>query len=453
MSPPAENLSIPNAHRIVSSISSGSVTPTTQIPKKNTSALKRCVSSISCDNSLECAKEHKHFKVKSTSNHERLTLLHNARILQRDGSLLHGSLTVDQTSGRIVEICLDSNGHETHEENLTIDQSKVQVIDCKNHIISPGFIDIQLNGAYGIDFSNADESSEGLKVDDMFEVAHKLLTTGCTSFCPTMVSSSPETYRRIIPLMKEARNQQFMKKSTNERRGANILGIHLEGPFFAPSKCGAHDNTYISTPSKGMASIDEIYGLNTSPDSDNATSGSYLENIDIITMAPELDGALDAIKSLTAPKESDGHSVVVSCGHTEATYEDGIDAITKGATMLTHVYNAMNPFHHREPGLVGLLSSEVKLSRTGVARPFYSMIVDGIHVHEAAISMAYNSHPQGEYTHSFVVFQFFYHDDLYSSLILYSFGFRLCSRHRCHGRNGSWRWYSHIRQYVSPYSR
>ena len=374
-------------HLVSMNSSCTSETILSESQESKTSAMKRCVSSISTsDNSIEYATRHKHFKASPVNNTGRLITLHNARILQRSGSFLHGSITVDQYSGLIVEIV-----EENLEELMKVQQYR-ELIDCKNQIISPGFIDIQLNGAYGIDFSNADVSPLGLTVEDMMEVSRKLLATGVTSFCPTMVSSSRETYQRIIPLIREAREQQLKDKTTNKKRGANILGMHLEGPFFAPSKRGAHDNTHIFAPTKGMGSVIETYGLCTS---DVTTNKSRLEDIDIITMAPELEGAVDVIKSLRKPKTAGCHSVVISCGHTEATYEDGIQAVANGATLLTHLYNAMNPFHHRKPGLVGLLSSESKLARTGLERPFYSIIVDGIHVHEAAISMAYNTHPHG----------------------------------------------------------
>jgi N-acetylglucosamine-6-phosphate deacetylase len=395
ISSPEENnigASMPPAHRvsIIPSVSSGSIAPVSQPYNKPASmSLKRYVSGISSSDD-----EPKRFKASHVARGGRLTQFSGARILQRDGSLIHGSITVDQVSGLIVDISLDADGEEKHEEDLMqiSDHASVEVINCRNQIISPGFIDIQLNGAYGVDFSNSDVASNGLTVEDMFEVAHKLLSTGCTSFCPTMVSSARETYRRIIPLVREARDQQSKQKSTDKKRGANILGMHLEGPFFAPSKRGAHDNTHIFAPTKGVTSVIETYGLDAT--TNNHFYGSRMEDIDIITMAPELDGALDSIKSLTTP--NNGHSVVISCGHTEATYEDGVQAVESGATLLTHLYNAMNPFHHRKPGLVGLLSSELKLSRSGLERPFYSMIVDGIHVHEAAVSMAYNSHPHGK---------------------------------------------------------
>ena len=271
------------------------------------------------------------------------------------------------------------------------------MIDCKGQVVSPGFIDIQLNGAYGVDFSNG----PGLNIEDILLVARRLLAHGVTSFCPTMVSSSRETYQRVIRLIRKARKEQsHRKRQMHETISANILGMHLEGPFFALSKRGAHDSKHIVVPSRGMASVREAYGLDASSDDIH-----HLQDIAIITMAPELEGASEAIRSLTKLKDNDDeHSIVISCGHTEASYEDGINAVSDGATLLTHLYNAMNPFHHRQPGLVGLLSSEVKLARIGLERPYYSMIVDGIHVHESAVCMAYKSHPHGECRSSWLVF-------------------------------------------------
>mmetsp|Transcript_9595 Transcript_9595/g.22405 ORF Transcript_9595/g.22405 Transcript_9595/m.22405 type:complete len:355 (+) Transcript_9595:915-1979(+) len=216
---------------------------------------------------------------------------------------------------------------------------------------------------------------------DISYVSERLVETGVTSFCPTMVSSSSETYRHVLALMREARQNQATGRG---KFGANVLGLHLEGPFFAKSKRGAHDKQHVISPSDGMGSVAKVYGVRS----------ESLRDIDIVTLAPELEGAHEVIAELTR-SDRDRASVVVSCGHTEATYNDGIEALRQGATLLTHLYNAMNPFHHRNPGLVGLLSSEAKLASMSLKRPYYSMIVDGIHVHESAVAMAFSSHPDG----------------------------------------------------------
>lgn len=330
-----------------------------------------------------------------------------------------GTLTVDSATGIITQITFDSQQtNATATDSSTSvggdddDQIIVDTVDCRGMILSPGFIDLQLNGAYGVDFSNGDDSGEerggdddgegsdnGLCTEDIMRVANSLCQTGCTSFCPTMVSSSCQTYRRVLPLMRRARKQQHQQRQLQLRQGvvtdnrtkigASILGMHLEGPFFDPAKRGAHDERHILAPSQGIDTVREVYGLTREGQNVDNESSPILKDIDIITLAPELDGGLKATKSLTSS------SVVVSCGHTGATYEQGIEAITHGATLLTHLFNAMNPFHHRKPGLVGLLSSETKLANLGFQRPFYSLIVDGIHVHESAVCMAYSSHPEG----------------------------------------------------------
>lgn len=326
----------------------------------------------------------------ATSRRQQITRLINARILQQNGTLLHGSM--DLSGGLIVGMHYSSDQLKQSSNNDDDDDATyIEIVDCQEKILSPGFVDIQLNGAYGIDFSH-----DSLEIKDVLHVAERLVETGVTSFCPTMVSSSPRTYRRIISLMRSAREQQQQQDQTQASKndskavvcGANILGMHLEGPFFAMSKSGAHDKQHIVAPVNGIKTVKEVYGIDQEQENSNDGDIPTLKDIDIVTLAPELPGSFDAIQALTS-------LVVVSCGHTEATYEDGLKAVSCGATLLTHVYNAMNPFHHRMPGLVGLLSSKAKLARSGLNRPFFSIIVDGIHVHESAVCMAYSNHPNG----------------------------------------------------------
>ena len=160
-----------------------------------------------------------------------------------------------------------------------------------------------------------------------------------------------------------------------------------------------------------------------------------LDGVDVVTLAPELPGSHDVIRSLAGGSSSGRRSnataaddddddddggddsssnptdgprrrtssrsrrrrrpVVVSLGHTNATYDDGVAALSCGATLITHLYNAMESFHHRNPGLAGLLSSPCVLGRLGLVPPYWSIIVDGVHVHESAVRMAYRAHPGG----------------------------------------------------------
>eukprot|EP00936_MAST-01D_sp_MAST-1D-sp1_P002306 g2306.t1 len=231
-----------------------------------------------------------------------------------------------------------------------------EVIDGNGMICAPGFIDIQLNGAFGIDFSSPD-----ITMAQVSDVARGLLSHGVTAFCPTLVSSHAATYRKIIPI--------FRRTPGSAEAGAAVLGLHLEGPFMAPQKKGAHDITAIHAPEHGMPSVTECYG-------------NDLENVDIVTLAPELPGALEAIRGLAS------RGVVVSSGHCMADIGTAMKAKDAGAGLITHLFNAMPAFHHRDPGLVGLLGTTDK-------QPFYGIICDGIHCHPASVKIAYAAHKHG----------------------------------------------------------
>ncbi|KAL7670972.1 hypothetical protein ACOME3_005887 [Neoechinorhynchus agilis] len=141
-------------------------------------------------------------------------------------------------------------------------------IDCKNRILAPGLIDVQINGGLGVDFCDQSQGAEHTKVLGKF-----LLTTGVTSYCPTLVTSSKETYRKVLPNI-------VVRDSDTE--GAAVLGCHLEGPFINPQRKGAHEAKNIRKfEFGGYEDVLEVYG--------------NLDNTRIITLAPELENALSAI--------------------------------------------------------------------------------------------------------------------------------------------------------------
>eukprot|EP00455_Lapot_gusevi_P056953 TRINITY_DN9567_c0_g1_i7.p1 TRINITY_DN9567_c0_g1~~TRINITY_DN9567_c0_g1_i7.p1 ORF type:complete len:373 (+),score=51.43 TRINITY_DN9567_c0_g1_i7:135-1253(+) len=231
-------------------------------------------------------------------------------------------------------------------------------------------------------------------------VAQKLCQHGVTSFLPTMITSSPEVYQQILPSMGP--------RTGNCQLGASILGVHVEGPFISSHKYGAHPREKIQEPTEGLSSLERIYGS--------------LDHIKLITIAPELPGSLSAIQEFShLPVVSPTHTAqssssaqdsketqevtrrqyyeerekrwlqkkVVSVGHSEAAFDVAVQAVEAGATLITHLFNAMIPFHHRDPGLIGLLGSDIR------DRVFYSLIVDGIHSHPASVNIAYSAHPHG----------------------------------------------------------
>jgi N-acetylglucosamine-6-phosphate deacetylase len=209
-------------------------------------------------------------------------------------------------------------------------------------LLCPGFIDLQINGAFGADI--------GPDPDAIRTLVAKLPVTGVTSFLPTLISSPPKRYEEFFLSLKEGAAEE----------GARVLGAHLEGPFLAPERKGAHDPANLQPVDLGF--MRELL---------------WAEKVKIMTLAPELPNALEAIELLLE------EGAIASAGHTEATYEVVTRAIDAGLRLGTHLYNAMRPLAHREPGTVGALLTDDR-ARTGI-------IADGVHVHEAALRLAHRA--------------------------------------------------------------
>jgi N-acetylglucosamine-6-phosphate deacetylase len=239
------------------------------------------------------------------------------------------------------------------------------VIDGGGNICCPGFIDLQFNGAFGIDFS-----SIKLKEKDVVEVSQKLLQFGVTSYLPTVVTSSPETYHQVLPIIRSVKNKKVTGNNSSCDNVATILGIHCEGPFINRIKKGAHDERFI-LPDININSLYKLYGK------------ENMKDITLITIAPELNGAIETIKHLSYKDK-----IRVSIGHSMATYDEAYAAFENGAKKITHLFNAMSAFHHRDPGIVGLLGCKDKIIH-------YGLIADAFHAHPASVKMAWKSRPAG----------------------------------------------------------
>lgn len=164
-------------------------------------------------------------------------------------------------------------------------------------------------------------------------------------------------------------NTFFLRYNIFNAVGAEVLGVHVEGPFINILKYGAHKKEFLQhNCPDGIRTMEEVYGS--------------LENVSIITVAPELPGILQTIPELVKRK------IIVSAGHSMASIDQAEKATEEGVTLITHLFNAMIPFHHRDPGLVGLLGS-------AQYSPYYSIIVDGIHSHPTSVRLAYKAHPDG----------------------------------------------------------
>ena len=229
-------------------------------------------------------------------------------------------------------------------------------INCEGLLISPGFIDLQVNGGFNIDFSRLTDVDLELK-----KFSNRVLAYGVTSFCPTIISSNSKYYKYVLP--------KFNSLKQN-KGGANIIGVHLEGPFINPAKKGAHPVDLIQSSENGFSKVKQVYGS--------------LENVVMVTLAPELENIGSIIKQLVSL------DIKVSIGHTLASLDISKKAVKNGATCITHLFNAMTPFNHREPGVIGLLTNDDVSKQT-----FFGVIADGIHVHPSALKIAYKANPKG----------------------------------------------------------
>ena len=211
-------------------------------------------------------------------------------------------------------------------------------------ILAPGFIDLQVNGVGSIDVATA-------AGDDWEELDARLLAQGVTTWCPTLVSAPLDRFAAPLERIAAA-----AARSSDCVRPV-IAGAHLEGPFLGGAP-GAHPLKFLRPP--------DLEWLTSLPDI-----------VRVVTLAPEVAHALDAIRLLSV------RGVLVSLGHSTATYEETIAAIEAGARLVTHCFNGMGPLHHREPGLIGAALTDDRLA--------VSLITDLIHVHPAAVALVFRA--------------------------------------------------------------
>ncbi|KAF2196085.1 Metallo-dependent hydrolase [Delitschia confertaspora ATCC 74209] len=284
-------------------------------------------------------------------------------LLVKNNSLVQEDLWINTHTGKIIK------GQEVFYGQRVAPN---RIIDLGGRILSPGLIDVQLNGAYSFDFSVIPQDGVVGYAKGVRKINKDLVRTGVTSYLPTITSQKPEVYQKALPFLGPSGS------SRDPSFGSESLGAHVEGPFISPSKNGIHNASVLRTAPNGLSDLESCYGAQ------NLTTPSPIK---LITLAPELPGALNCIEELTTM------GVTVSIGHSEASYEEASAATIAGAKMITHLFNAMRPLHHRNPGIFGLLGTPPSIS--GPPKPFFGIISDGIHLHPTSIKIAWNAHPDG----------------------------------------------------------
>lgn len=213
-----------------------------------------------------------------------------------------------------------------------------EIIDANGAYAIPGLIDTHIHGAVHHDFCNGDRNG-------LIKIATYLKKEGITAFCPTSMTLDIDSLKRIFETTKEPLPDYC----------SEILGIHIEGPFLSEAKKGAQNSSFLQLPS-----IELFQELSTASNN----------NIKIITLAPELDGSNKFIQEVS-------NITNISLGHTNANYEIADTAYRLGANRITHLYNAMPPFTHRNPGVIGAAFDHKEV--------YVELIADGIHVHPSVI--------------------------------------------------------------------
>ena len=236
------------------------------------------------------------------------------------------------------------------------------VIDAEGLYVLPGLVDVHSHGAAGCDFS--DGEPEGLYRILEYEYAH-----GITTYCPTSMALPRERLFQVMGSVRElgkiCRQKAEGRAADISKKIARIGGVHMEGPFLDTDRRGAHWEEYLC-----RADVEFVKECNTA-------CGGQLR---LITVAPNVEGVFDLIRAV-APGEAHKNGIHISLGHTAADYETCSAAFAAGADHVTHLFNAMGLFYHREPGLIGAAAD--------CPNCMVELIADGVHVHDSAVRAAF----------------------------------------------------------------
>jgi N-acetylglucosamine-6-phosphate deacetylase len=231
-------------------------------------------------------------------------------------------------------------------------------IEARGLTLVPGFVDVHVHGAGGHDVMEATPHA-------LDAVAATLARSGTTSFVATTVTAAPDALCESASGIAKYIAAQSQNGAPAKAR-AEILGIHFEGPFISPARRGVHPVEWIAAPS--LALLARML---------EAAAGTAR----ILTLAPEIAGGLDLVDAARKA------GIVAALGHTDATYEQAMEAIAHGARHAAHVFNAMRPFSHRDTGVLGAVLTSPQVTA--------ELIGDGVHVDDAAMKLLLNAKPGG----------------------------------------------------------
>lgn len=268
-------------------------------------------------------------------------LLHNAKLVL-DNAIRHGGVLI--RDGRIAQVFED----QAIPSGFGADET----VDLRNAYLAPGMIDIHIHGSAGVDVQNASHA-------ELQTLSDFLLSEGVTGYFATFVPTDERGYQQAIAAVESFTAAQ----QRGEARGAQILGIHFEGPFVSRNRCGALKTEHFRTYDGDPRSLHVF----------TAAGEAAPPYARLMTLAPEVAGGLDLIRELT------GSGVRAFIGHTEAAPETLDAACAAGARHITHFPNALAPLHHRKPGAIawGLLRDDVTID----------CIADFHHVHPLMLSL------------------------------------------------------------------
>lgn len=277
----------------------------------------------------------------------RKLVIRNVKVFSENMEFVPGEVIVSQ--GKITEVCLGENNRDTTEIEKTTECEEA-ILDGNGCFLIPGMIDIHLHGCMGDDF--CDGTREAVE-----RIARYQAFQGVTTIAPTTMTLPVE---RLEQILRQVTSYQEKKKQGYYEDCADVAGIHMEGPFISEVKRGAQKGEYIRKPEAELFHRFQ------------EAAGGLVKYMGV---APETEGAMDFIKKIKA-------SVKVTLAHSNSDYETAMEAFLAGANHVTHLYNGMTAYSHREPGIIGAVYDTKSVEA--------ELICDGLHVHPAVIRATFD---------------------------------------------------------------